>query len=508
MVKGDFDHHVGGTFDVSKSSGRLKICQTNFGLTSHKAYQIEISKRMLFIALSVIFFRLPSRKFTLGYITRHGVLRPNATGCVTVCCILYDIFAIIGLGMQLAIDYGISNPEAKVLIPGLKYVVIWIGVWCFCWSTACQYICARWDPPWQSDSSDRKLNIVPFPVIVTLNITFVGVAIVGVAIIGAVFSFANNQYIKLQRAVDSIETLLSDLNMMQADAASIFDVLSTLPGQPLRKIDHQIHRFSYWLRIRILTCLGLNSCLLIVYTPFIFFTYIQLKKFIRFAPREWAESKKGPQKHYPGRKRGSRIDCKKEMKSLLLTAGTIYSVLLVEAPLLVWEFMHISAGNCRSSEGVVIREMASDVIVSIIGNLLIGCVLAQTIRILQPQLRDLCWCLGRTRSGGPGRDNHMLRSNNWQPGINIKKLKGPIGQFPVKELTVSVLRVTQSQASEPLEQPNFDLLHNWTQKKTTHEEVIQHHLDLDSALDPQLGDEKELEMDHLRPDPMYDRLGG
>lgn len=113
---------------------------------------------MLLMAISVVLVRLSGRKFMIGYITRHGVLRPNATGCVTVCYILYDIFAVVGLGMQLAIDYGISNPEAKVHIPGIKYVIIWIGVWCFCWSTACQYICARWDPPWQSNSSDRKLN--------------------------------------------------------------------------------------------------------------------------------------------------------------------------------------------------------------------------------------------------------------------------------------------------------------------------------------------------------------
>ncbi|OAV99031.1 hypothetical protein PTTG_25435 [Puccinia triticina 1-1 BBBD Race 1] len=84
---------------------------------------------MLVMALSVILVRLCSQKFMLGYITRHGVLRPNATGCVTVCYILYDIFAVVGLGMQLAIDYGISNPEAKVHMPGIKYVIIWIGVW-------------------------------------------------------------------------------------------------------------------------------------------------------------------------------------------------------------------------------------------------------------------------------------------------------------------------------------------------------------------------------------------
>jgi hypothetical protein len=43
--------------------------------------------------------------------------------------LFFQSVAVVGLGMQLAIDYGISDPEAKVHIPGIKYVIIWIGVW-------------------------------------------------------------------------------------------------------------------------------------------------------------------------------------------------------------------------------------------------------------------------------------------------------------------------------------------------------------------------------------------
>ncbi|KAH9456122.1 hypothetical protein Pst134EA_011360 [Puccinia striiformis f. sp. tritici] len=458
---------------------------------------------MLIMALSVIFVRMANRKFMLGYITRHGVLRPNATGCVTTCYVLYDIFAVVGIGMQLAIDYGISNPEAKVHIPGLKYVIIWIGVWCFCWSTACQYICARWDPPWQSNSSDRKLNIVPYSVIVMLNVIFVGVAVSSVAVIITVFSLANSQYIYLQRAVDSIEMALVQVNMTSANPDIAFQAASNLPGQPLSKLYHLIHQFSHWLKIRITTCLALNSCLLIAYTPFIFSTYRQLKQYERLAPKDWAESKKGPQKHPRPQKKGARIDCKKEMRSLLLTAGAIYSVLLVEWPLLAWEFMHISAGKCRSGDGLAIREMASDVIISIIGNVIIAVILAQTIRIVQPRPWHFLCCIRRKSDPVPNPND----AENGQKEVKKSKFSRAISNNPpVRELTVSVVQVTHSQASEPLEQPNFDLLRNWTQRKTVQDDVIQHHLDLDSALDPQFEEEKDLEMDCLRPKSVYEQL--
>ncbi|POV94599.1 hypothetical protein PSHT_16120 [Puccinia striiformis] len=350
------------------------------------------------------------REIYAGYITRHGVLRPNATGCVTTCYVLYDIFAIIGIGMQLAIDYGISNPEAKVHIPGIKYVIIWIGVWCFCWSTACQYICARWDPPWQSNSSDRTLNIVPYSVIVMLNVIFVGVAVFSVAIIITVFSLSNTQYIYLQRAVDSIEIALAQVNMTSANPEIAFEAASNLPGHPLSKLHHLILSIAAY--------------------------SWQLKQYKKLAPKDWAESKKGPQKHPRPQKKGARIDCKKEMRSLLLTAGVIYSVLLVEWPLLVWE--------CRSGDGLAIREMASDVIISIIGNVYFS----------------------------PNHQNKAKKS----------KLSRAISNNPpVRELTVSVVQVTHSQASEPLQQPNFDLLRNWAQRRTAQDDVIQHHLDLDSA---------------------------
>ncbi|KAH9467721.1 hypothetical protein Pst134EA_011353 [Puccinia striiformis f. sp. tritici] len=355
---------------------------------------------MLIMALSVIFVRMANRKFMLGYITRHGVLRPNATGCVTTCYVLYDIFAVVGIGMQLAIDYGISNPEAKVHIPGLKYVIIWIGVWCFCWSTACQYICARWDPPWQSNSSDRKLNIVPYSVIVMLNVIFVGVAVSSVAV-----------------------------NMTSANPDIAFQAASNLPGQPLSKLYHLIHQFSHWLKIRITTCLALNSCLLIAYTPFIFSTYRQLKQYERLAPKDWAESKKGPQKHPRPQKKGARA---------------IYSVLLVEWPLLAWEFMHISAGKCRSGDGLAIREMASDVIISIIGNVIIAVILAQTIRIVQPRPWHFLCCIRRKSDPVPNPND----AENGQKEVKKSKFSRAISNNPpVRELTVSVVQVTHSQAS-------------------------------------------------------------
>jgi hypothetical protein len=70
--------------------------------------------------------------------------------------------------------------------------------------------------------------------------------------------------------------------------------------------------------------------------------------------------------------------------------------------------------------------------------------------------------------------------------------------IPFRELTVSVVQVTHSHSSEPLEQPNFDILRHWAQGKTLQDDVIQHHLHLESALDPQFEQQKDLEMDCLR----------
>ncbi|POV95595.1 hypothetical protein PSTT_16153 [Puccinia striiformis] len=442
------------------------------------------------------------REIYAGLYHKTRCLRPNATGCVTTCYVLYDIFAIIGIGMQLAIDYGISNPEAKVHIPGIKYVIIWIGVWCFCWSTACQYICARWDPPWQSNSSDRTLNIVPYSVIVMLNVIFVGVAVFSVAsklkllaspiscfaqmdtylklhsdsappVIITVFSLSNSQYIYLQRAVDSIEMALAQVNMTSANPEIAFEAASNLPGHPLSKLHHLIHQFSHWLKIRITTCLALNSCLLMATE----------------AVQETSTQRLGRKQERPAetsspQKKGARIDCKKEMRSLLLTAGVIYSVLLVEWPLLVWE--------------------ASDVIISIIGNVIIAVILAQTIRIVQPRPWHFLCCFRRKSVPVPNPND----VENGQKEAKKSKLSRAISNNPpVRELTVSVVQVTHSQASEPLQQPNFDLLRNWAQRRTAQDDVIQHHLDLDSALDPQFEEEKDLEMDCLRrPKSVYEQL--
>ncbi|POV95825.1 hypothetical protein PSHT_15471, partial [Puccinia striiformis] len=427
---------------------------------------------MLIMALSVILVRMANGKFMLGYITRHGVLRPNATGCVTTCYVLYDICARdYWIGMQLAIDYGISNPEAKVHIPGIKYVIIWIGVWCFCWSTACQYICARWDPPWQSNSSDRTLTSFPTrDCDAERNIRRV--------------------YIYLQRAVDSIEIALAQVNMTSANPEIAFEAASNLPGHPLSKLHHLI------VRPDVLICDLWVSLTFVTRVASIFVLAknqnynLQLKQYKKLAPKDWAESKKGPQKHPRPQKKGARIDCKKEMRSLLLTAGVIYSVLLVEWPLLVWEFVHISAGQCRSGDGLAIREMQL--------------FLAQTIRIVQPRPWHFLCCFRRKSVPVPNPND----VENGQKEAKKSKLSRAISNNPpVRELTVSVVQVTHSQASEPLQQPNFDLLRNWAQRRTAQDDVIQHHLDLDSALDPQFEEEKDLEMDCLRrPKSVYEQL--
>jgi len=337
-----------------------------------------------------------------------------------------------------------------------------------------------------------------------LNVIFIGVAIISVAIIITVFSLSNSQYIYLQRAVDSIEAALSKANMTSANPDVAFQAASNLPGHPLSQLHHLIHEFSHWLKIRITTCLTLNTCLLVAYTPFIFSTYRQLKQYERLAPKEWVEGKKGPQKHSRPHKKGVRIDCKKEMRSLLVTAGVIYSVLLVEWPLLAWEFMHISTGKCRSGDGLAIREMASDVIISIIGNVIIAVILAQTIRIVQPRPWHFVCCLRRKNTPPPGAG---MPENGQKEAKKSKLSRAMSNNVPVRELTVSVVQVTHSQASEPLEQPNFDLLRNWTQKKTVQDDVIQHHLDLESALDPQLEEEKDVERDCLRrPKSQYEHL--
>lgn len=192
------------------------------------------------------------------------------------------------------------------------------------------------------------------------------------------------------------------------------------------------------------------------------------------------------------------------MRSLLLTAGTIYSVLLVEWPLLVWEFLHISAGNCRSGDGLAIREMSSDVIISIIGNVIIAVILAQTIRIVQPTPWDFSWCIRRGKQ--PKQDPNQPQDEDRKEAKKSAFSKVTGNNIPVRELTVSVVQVTHSQASEPLEQPNFDLLRKWTQTKTVQDDVIQHHLDLESALDPHIEEGKYAKMDCLRPKSEYERL--
>ena len=88
-----------------------------------------------------------------------------------------------------------------------------------------------------------------------------------------------------------------------------------------------------------------------------------------------------------------------------------------------------------------------------------------------------------------------------------KLLRGMTSSIPVRELTVSVVQVTHSHSSEPLEQPNFNILRNWTSRKTVHDEVIQYHLHLESAMDPQFEQQKDLEMDRLgMPKSQYEQL--
>ncbi|KAA1126555.1 hypothetical protein PGTUg99_027426 [Puccinia graminis f. sp. tritici] len=128
---------------------------------------------------------------------------------------------------------------------------------------------------------------------------------------------------------------------------------------------------------------------------------------------------------------------------------------------------------------------------------------SQTIRIVQPRPFQFLCCF-RRKSQPTGGVNE---AENGQKEAKKSKLSRVIGNNPpVRELTVSVVQVTHSQASEPLEQPNFDLLRNWAQRKTVQDDVIQHHLDLDSALDPQFEEEKDLEMDCLRPKSEYEHL--
>ncbi|KAI9620043.1 hypothetical protein H4Q26_014025 [Puccinia striiformis f. sp. tritici PST-130] len=322
-------------------------------------------------------------KFMLGYITRHGVLRPNATGCVTTCYVLYDIFAIIGIGMQLAIDYGISNPEAKVHIPGIKYVIIWIGAFAGA-LPANTYV---------HDGIRRGIQFVgqnikhrSLLVIVMLNVIFVGVAVFSVAsklklLASPISCFAQmDTYLKLHS--DSAPPVIITVFLSNPEIA--FEAASNLPGHPLSKLHHLI------VRPHVLIC---DFCLL----------------------------------------------------------------------------------------------MASDVIISIIGNVIIAVILAQTIRIVQPRPWHFLCCFRRKSVPVPNPND----VENGQKEAKKSKLSRAISNNPpVRELTVSVVQVTHSQASEPLQQPNFDLLRNWAQRRTAQDDVIQHHLDLDSALDPHLKKKK------------------
>ncbi|KAH9816396.1 hypothetical protein DFH28DRAFT_203095 [Melampsora americana] len=210
---------------------------------------VIISGIMLIASLWICAIRLKLKRFTLGHITKDRCVRPNPAICMATGSAAYYICEIVHQMTMLLGEHDITNTGGRLTLCGVKFMFMWLAVWCFAWGVMSHHICNIWNPPSQRNVPQNVKTRVPPLVAYLLNLAFFAFTSIAVIFVIFMFTWIDVEERNVTKGFEPVEAALRDLDQKGPVGFNLKTVLHTI--HPLGRLYPLTVRLIYRLKIAI-----------------------------------------------------------------------------------------------------------------------------------------------------------------------------------------------------------------------------------------------------------------
>ncbi|KAH9823520.1 hypothetical protein DFH28DRAFT_1216970 [Melampsora americana] len=357
---------------------------------------------LLSLALATCVIRTRDGNFTLGCITRDYIVRPNYAICFAIGCIGYSIMSIIEIAAWFAAEHmnDAKTTRGRVVLVAGKYIFLWLGCWCFTWSSAGYYICAKWRPPWLPQHREKNL---PSMVVWALNSTFIISALIAITLPLVTFGLVE---VHVHYLLGLLFSGASHLRRLDRHHVVEFDVLTALRVlKPLFSIGPLLDTMVNLMRLGTLVWLGIVLLLVAVQMIFVYLSISQ-RRSLGATETIWETCKKTIL-NKPGdanrSTKSSLVNHLQEQNLILILSAAIFFVAGIFVPFLLWVYYNVDIGNLITVRLELMTNMITSSVVVVSAVILSIGTLKQTLRLsrLRAHSNDptVCSVDELTRSG-------------------------------------------------------------------------------------------------------------
>ncbi|KAH9817119.1 hypothetical protein DFH28DRAFT_963119 [Melampsora americana] len=374
---------------------------------------------MLCVAMLTCAIQIRNKRFSLYSITQDYIIRPNAAICFAIGCIGYSVMSIAEIWLEIVQEKSPqdNNAQGRAALTGIKGFFLWEGAWGFSWSSAGQFICAKWRPPWQADSSYNK---IPSWVIWALNSTFILIAILAAGL--PVVAFGLLEY-REKHSLGLLNSAIKELRMMDRDPKVEFSLTTALLVlKPLFQLLPVLDSIIFLLRLGTMSWLctlfvamlaqagliGFSLCYQneMGTTSSIWDTFLQM---LMLRPQEKPST-------------SSAVDYFRESNVTVIISITILVTGSSFIPITIWQYYNTKLENITSLPYWLVLDLSSSCILSVVVNVVMFATLKQIIRISKPT------------SNSNSKNHTMMSSDEIRMQRSIWSVNGAQSQLPQVDL--------------------------------------------------------------------------
>lgn len=340
---------------------------------------------MLCVATLTCAIQIQKKRFSLGRINPDHIVRPNAAVCFAIGCIGYSTMSIAELCLEMAQEQSPrdSNARGRAALTGIKGVCLWEGAWCFSWSSAGQFICAKWRPPWQADSTYDK---IPRLVVFSLNSTFILMAIIAAGF--PVIGFTMVEHYE-KEALSLVTFVVKELYRIDRDPKAGYSLgTALLVLQPLYNLLPTLDTIILLLKITTMAWICTLIVAILAQAALIGFSlYYQHEMGVKCSV--WNTCLQ-MLKIRPDEKpsTSSALNYFRERDVTVILSATILITGTSFIPLAIWQYYNTTLEHFTSVSYWLVLDLSSSCVLSVVVNVVMFATLKQIIRLSQPVLNN------------------------------------------------------------------------------------------------------------------------
>lgn len=338
---------------------------------------ILASFALLSAGLWTCLIRVQAGNFSIGCIANNKILQPNAAIGFALGCIGYSSLAIIDLSLALVADHQHVVKPGRAALPGIKFISLWIGCWCFSWSIFGHYTSSRWDPSGQFNFGQAGTSQVPRVVIFALNFTFISSTLFAFISTLATFSIFEHRTQQVVKVISSAVVILRSLDEShRGQPFSLTKAIEVL--QPLAGLLPLSVKVVMSLKAGVMVWIICEVLMILAHLAFVYLTFSQ-KCLMGPTVSFWETLVQVIKDQYP-KQASPRINYAREQNVLLILSVMILFTSCLLGPVAVWQYVNTTLEQINTLNYSLRTELVVSCTVSLVTNIVMFKTLAQTRR--------------------------------------------------------------------------------------------------------------------------------